>query len=96
MAKKSRRLRRQESQKRQRTDTQTYETSAPVKTPAPAPVWTPQVSPPAVQPKPAEAPAGRKLMALAEEYHYVYSELGTFLIIAVLMFAVLIGLSFVI
>jgi hypothetical protein len=96
MAKKSRRTRRQESQKRQRTDTQPFEAAAPVPPTAAAPIRTPKASTPAVQPTPAEAPVSRKLVAFAEDYYYVYSDLGSFLIITVVMFAVLIGLSFVI
>jgi hypothetical protein len=96
MAKRSRRARRQESRKRRRTDTQTHKRSAPAETPATAPVQTPQASTPAVQPASAEAPDSRTLMMLAEDYYYVYHDLGSFLIITVVMFIVLIGLSFVI
>jgi len=95
MAKRSRRVRRQESQKRQRTDTQPFEVAAPAATTAPAPVRSSQAAP-AVQPTPAEASVSRKLVTFAEDYYYVYSDLGSFLIITVVMFAVLVGLSFVI
>jgi hypothetical protein len=96
MAKKSRRLRRQESQKQQRTDTQTHETSAPLAASDALPTPRPKASTPAVQPASAEVPVRRTLRTLAEDYYYVYNDLGSFLIITVIMFAVLIVLSFAI
>ena len=38
----------------------------------------------------------RRMANFAKEYFYVYHELRTILIVAILMFAVLFGLSFVI
>lgn len=83
MAKRSRRARRQERRKPKREQ-------------------TPSSPPPAPKEKPPEAQAETSSSAsqdglnFAQEYFYVYSEIRTFLIIGVLMFAVLIGLSFVI
>jgi hypothetical protein len=95
MAKRSRRERRQEPGKQRQF------TPPPI-TPVESP--TAEVAPPVVRDElvlPAKAtqasPANnRKTINFAQEYFYVYSELRNILIITVLMFAVMVGLSFVI
>jgi hypothetical protein len=90
MAKRSRRTRRQqiEKQKRRIPDT----TAAKV---IPDDVVAPDtpVSPETVGRGPVTS---RKMVNFAQEYFYVYQELRNIFIIAVVMFAVLVGLSFVI
>jgi hypothetical protein len=90
MAKRSRRARRQqiEKQKRKAPDTTTAKVT-------PAGVATPDttVSTETVDPGPSTR---RKVVNFAQEYFYVYRELRNIFMIAVLMFAVLVGLSFVI
>lgn len=63
---------------------------------------TPKPTPPPVTPQPAEktvepvSTSNRKWVDFAREYHYVFFEMRNVVIIGVLMFAVLIGLSFAI
>jgi hypothetical protein len=79
MAKKSRRARRQETQKQ----------SQPTPTTAPPPV--------AETPAPVTEPvANRKGVNFAGEYFYVYFDMRNMLLISVLMFVILIALSFAI
>lgn len=86
MAKRSRRARRQESQKQTPVAPQT-----PV-TPKPAPV-----KPAAPVPVAGKATAlNGKVVNFAQEYFYVYHDLRNVLIISVLMLVVLVGLSFAI
>jgi len=95
MAKRSRRERRQEPGKQRQF---TPPPITPVESPAV------EVAPPVVRDelvlpvKAAQAtPANnRKAINFAQEYFYVYSELRNILIITVLMFVVMVGLSFVI
>ncbi|MBN1992630.1 MAG: hypothetical protein JW953_07970 [Anaerolineae bacterium] len=85
MAKRSRRTRLQQAEKRK------------------------QVVPPAVEPAPGQAitdattpgmgvgqSTQRKIVDFVQEYAYVYKEMRNIVLIALLMFVVLIGLSFVI
>ncbi len=104
MAKKSRRARRQEKQKqRQFSEKPTVADFPPpvtsVETPIAAPqvvTPTPKAVTPLAEPVKAASPTRRKKVNFAQEYFYVYSELRGFLLITVIMFAVLVGLSFVI
>ena len=82
MAKKSRRVRRQQ------TASPSY---IPSPTPAPQPVATPG-SGPAV----AAAPAPRKQVDFSSEYRYVINDLRSMAVIALAMLVVLIALSFLI
>jgi hypothetical protein len=90
MAKRSRRARRQQIEKQRRRTPDT--TTAKV---TPAHVATPDttVSTETVDPGPSTR---RKAVNFAREYFYVYRELRNIFIIAVVMFAALLGLSFVI
>ena len=95
MAKRSRRERRQEPGKqRQFTPPPITPVESPAAEVAP-PVVRDELVPPvkAAQATPAN---NRKTINFAQEYFYVYSELTHILIITVLMFAVMVGLSFVI
>jgi hypothetical protein len=92
MAKKSRRLRRQESSERQRRLTPESQSSPLAESPAPAIAVPVEVN----ATSPAEPALRRKTVNLAQDYFYVYQELRTVLIVAVLMLIVLVGLSFVI
>ena len=99
MAKRSRRQRRQDIEKQK----QFTPNAAPVEPPAaevqsPVRVRVEEFTPaPAKMTQPAPA-ATRKSAAInfAHEYHYVFRELTTILIITVIMVAVMIGLSFTI
>ena len=84
MAKKSRRARRQQAQKQPQSFVQEtpIEASEPEVAPEPTPEDRPMVS--------------HKAVNFAQEYFYVYVDLRNILIVAALMVAVLIGLSFVI
>ncbi len=102
MAKKSRRARRQEKQK-QLSEKPTVADFPPpvtsVETPIATPVVvtpTPEVVTPPAEPVKTASPTRRKKVNFAQEYFYVYSELRGFLLITVVMFVVLVGLSFVI
>jgi hypothetical protein len=90
MAKRSRRARRQQAGKQKQRIPET--TTAKV---TPADVGTPDttVFTETVDPGPSTR---RKVVNFAREYFYVYRELRNIFIIAVLMFVVLVGLSFVI
>lgn len=91
MAKRSRRARRQESQKSKQ---QKVTTPAPV---AEAPVVVAEVTAPTAPKAEAAPPPSRKsLVDFTHEYYYVYSEIRSFLLIVVLMFVLMAGLSFVI
>ncbi len=83
MAKKSRRTRRQETQKQ------------PKPAPTPQPVITEAPVPAALPVEPAPA-TNRKGVNFAQEYFHVYFDMRTVLIISALMFVVLIALSFAI
>jgi hypothetical protein len=90
-SKKSRRARRQEAQK---------QAAKPIVT-SPAPtsvVEAVSATPGASTPKQVETtPANNhKMVNFAREYFYVYQDMRNVLIISVLMFAVLVGLSFAI
>lgn len=98
MAKRSRRQRRQDIEKQKPFTPQA----------APAEPWVAEVPPPPIvaeefTPAPAKmtptAPvANRKSAAInfAHEYYYVFKELTTILIITIIMFVVMMGLSFAI
>jgi hypothetical protein len=89
MAKRSRRERRQETEKRRTTipgAPEVVETNGQNIPSGPA----------AQVVAPTLAASNRKTVNFAEEYHYVYAELRNIIIIATLMLAVMIGLSFVI
>ena len=90
MAKRSRRARRQLIEKRKRRLPDT--TTAKVTPAGVAPPDTP-VSAETVEPGPSTS---RKVVEFVQEYFYVYRELRNIFIIAAVMFAVLVGLSFVI
>jgi hypothetical protein len=87
MAKRSRRVRQQIAEKQKKQQLQipdaplTEDSSAQISTEA-------EASP--------ERSAVRRGLDFAQEYFYVYTELRTMFLVTVLMFAVLIGLSFVI
>jgi hypothetical protein len=82
MAKKSRRVRRQEAAKpKQILDTPQVEVSLEQ-------AQQLQVSTPALQPAP------RKVVNFAQEYLYVYIELRNVFIVALIMFAVMFGLAY--
>jgi hypothetical protein len=83
MAKKSRRTRRQESQKQSKPTPPPQ----PLTAEAPAPVAEPAEPAPAVN---------RKGVDFAQEYFHVFFDMRNVLIISVLMFVVLIALSFAI
>jgi hypothetical protein len=89
MAKRSRRARRQASEKQRQNvvDTAVVET-APVGKVSDAPASKAAVE--------TSLPVKRKTIDFVKEYGYVYRELRNVVIIAVLMFIVLVGLSFVI
>lgn len=90
MAKRSRRERRSETDK-PKTFSSLYTPAEPVEAgEVPAP-FIPRVAEPAMV-------NSRKAASInfAQEYFYVYSEFKTILIITVLMFVVMVGLSFVI
>lgn len=91
MAKRSRRARRQASQK------QRYQQPTPQPTPAaeaPPVVEAPSPVVPKVEtPSPASS---SKTVDFAEEYYYVYEEVRNIVVIGSLMFVLLIGLGFVI
>ncbi len=90
MAKRSRRERRLEAGKQRQM--------SPVSFPAESEVFTPEVVPLLLAKASEATPANtRKAMVnFAQEYFYVYRELVTILIITLLMFGVMVGLSFVI
>ena len=97
-SKKSRRTRRQETEKQKQQATQniTVEASAEAISDD-APVVVKANLPASTANGAASAPAAsRKTINFAQEYFYVYGELRNILIVALLMFGVLIGLSFVI
>lgn len=71
--------------RRQETQKQTSQPTVP----APAQATT-------AEPVPAPTPISRKLVNFAEEYSYVFYDLRNVIIISLLMFVVLVGLSFVI
>ena len=83
MAKKSRRTRRQEAQKQPQ----------PAPTPQSAVTEAPKPAIEVAEPAPA---ANRKAFNFAQEYFHVYFDMRNVLIISVLMFVVLIALSFAI
>lgn len=96
MAKKSRRTRRQEAEKQKKSAFDIAAASAAESAPAVSNA-IPQPAAPAAQPVVAETSAvNRKVVDFVQEYFYVYLDLRNILIVAVLMVAVLIGLSFVI
>jgi hypothetical protein len=88
MAKRSRRVRQQIAEKQKKQQVQipdaplTEDSSAQILIEAEA--------------SPSERSAVRRGLDFAQEYFYVYTELRTMFLVTVLMFAVLIGLSFVI
>jgi hypothetical protein len=84
MAKKSRRARRQEAQKQ----------SQPTTAPSP-PVAAERPAPAAKELEPAPA-SNRKTINFSEEYFHIYFDMRNVLLISVLMFVVLIALSFAI
>ena len=86
MAKRSRRVRKQQSSK---------PTPQPVAAPVqPTPVAE-KPQPAAVEKqKPAPQPAANKLVNFAEDYFYVYTELRNVTIVAVLMFVIMFGLAY--
>ncbi|MBI1878403.1 MAG: hypothetical protein HYR94_09285 [Chloroflexi bacterium] len=90
MAKRSRRERRLETEKQRQTPAVSF--------PVEPEVYTPQLSPPPLTKGAEAAPASSRktVVNFAQEYFYVYRELVTILIITVLMFVVMAGLSFVI
>ena len=89
MAKRSRRDRRLESNKSPRT------TPQPRPATAATPVTEAKASPVSEAPLIEAAPT-RKMVDFAREYFYVFQELQTIAIVAVVMFIVLIGLSYII
>lgn len=89
MAKRSRRARRQETEKRLQQQAAPKVSAEPVEEIPETPV-----SPEPVAPAAAAGPTPRKTVNFAEEYYYVYSELRNIAIIAVLMFALMFGLGF--
>lgn len=96
MAKRSRRERRQEPGKqRQFTSPQITPVEASEAETASAVVAKNEPAPPAKASQAAPA-NNRKAINFAQEYFYVYGELRNILIITVLMFMVMAGLSFVI
>lgn len=97
MAKRSRRARRQISQKQRQTVTERQPVpAAPPATTVDTPAVAAEVTPSPVEEAGVKPSNARKVVDFAREYFYVYSEIRIFLIIAVLMFIVLVGLSFVI
>ncbi len=88
MAKRSRRARRQQSEKGRRVGPTAVQ-PAPVEK-VPADTAAPRV---AVE---TTLPTKRRTLDFVKEYAYVYKELRNVLIIAILMFVVLVGLSFLI
>lgn len=89
MAKRSRRERRQETEKRRPGipgAPEMVETRMQTISPGPA----------AQVVAPTPAASSRRGINFAQEYHYVYAELRNIAIISILMLAVMIGLSFVI
>lgn len=90
MAKRTRRERRLETEKPRQTPAVSFPVEPEVYTPA---------APPSPLMKAAEAvPANNRksIVNFAQEYFYVYRELVTIMAITILMFVVMIGLSFVI
>lgn len=86
MAKRSRRERKQETDKRQsQADIPQQARVAPVVVAQPVPVEAP------AEPAPGLA---RKAVDFAQEYYYVYTDLRNVTIIAVVMFALMFGLGF--
>lgn len=83
MAKRSRRERRQLAEKQQKS------------TPDSQPV-TPEPIVSVAEPAASKATGSNRSVDFVREYYYVYTDLRTIVIMAVLMIAVLIGLSFVI
>ena len=95
MAKKSRRIRRQESEKqRNQMAVGPRVLSSPVAEPEVAPQS--YITGPVTLPAKAVDPNPRKSVNFAQEYFYVYNELQHIVIIAILMFIVMAGLSFLI
>lgn len=92
MAKKSRRIRRQESEKQRNQMAGPRVPAAPVAEPEVAPQT--YVSSPVTPPVKAVDSNPRKSINFAQEYFYVYNELQHIVIIAILMFIVMAGLSF--
>lgn len=92
MAKKSRRIRRQESEKQRNQMAGPRIPAAPVTEPEVAPQA--YVSGPVTPPVKAGDSNSRKLVNFAQEYLYVYNELQHIVIIAIFMFIVMAGLSF--
>ena len=95
MAKRSRRERRQEiGKQRVFTTPQITPIESPAAEAVPPVVRDPLI--PSLKAAQATPATNRKVVNFAQEYFYVYSELRNILIITVLMFAVMVGLSFVI
>jgi hypothetical protein len=90
MAKRSRRARRQQIEKQRR---RTPDTTTAKVTPDDVATQDTSVSSETIGPGPSTR---RKVVDFVQEYFYVYQELRNIFIIAVVMFAVLVGLSFVI
>lgn len=86
MAKRSRKARKQQIEKRLQKPTTANVAPQPVKDTPVAPVPQPA--------NPVVAPGQRKIIDFAEEYYYVYSELRNIVIISVVMFALMFGLGF--
>ena len=91
MAKKSRRVRRQQAEKQKKSGG----TSVASKVQE-APVMPTPVAPAAPEVELDQVAASRKSVNFAQEYFYVYNEVRNILIIAILMLVVLFGLAVVI
>ncbi len=94
MAKRSRRARRQEGRK-QRQRVVNDVAATPMAPTVDTPV-EPEVTPTTVEQVSFESSFGRKTVDFTREYFYVYNEVRNFLLITILMFVVLVGLSFVV
>ena len=96
--KKSRRVRRKDAEKQRRSGFETAKDTTgagPTAPPAVAPDGTTVEA--AVEAVSESRPqVNRKLINFVQEYLYVYRDLKRILVVAVFMFAVLVGLSFVI
>jgi hypothetical protein len=87
MAKRSRRERRSEPIKIPNTAPQSVSIATPTTEPKAGPVSVAS---------PVEAASNRKTAEIAHDYFYVFQELQTIGLVAVVMFIVLVGLSYVI
>ena len=98
MAKRSRRERRLDVEKQRQFTPQAIPATTPAPEAEPSTMLTEEfISAPAKVSQPAPT-SSRKAVTInfAHEYYYVYRELITVLIITVIMFAVMVGLSFTI